>query len=166
MQLVDGAEGEIAMVAEQNKCKLKATDVAKYFLLCSDEDAGDLISNLKLQKLVYFAQGYHLALFDKPLFDDPIEAWTHGPVVPTLYKIYNRYGGSPIPRPTVDLDRYDSQTKEFLDEVYCELGQYSAWRLREMAHAGKPWIDAYNSKVSNLITNESMRAHFKKLLKG
>ena len=64
---------------------------AKYFLAQASEDAGDLISNLKLQKLVYYAQGFHLALYDEPLFLEAIEAWTHGPVVPDLYRHYKKY---------------------------------------------------------------------------
>ncbi|HSX79064.1 MAG TPA: type II toxin-antitoxin system antitoxin SocA domain-containing protein, partial [Candidatus Saccharimonadia bacterium] len=61
---------------------LDCYDVAQYFLAKADEDAGDLMSNLKLQKLVYYAQGFALALLDKPLFPQCIEAWIHGPVVP------------------------------------------------------------------------------------
>lgn len=61
---------------------MKALDVAKYFLfLARNREAGDTISNLKIQKMLYYAQGYSLALFNKPLFDDRIEAWKHGPVV-------------------------------------------------------------------------------------
>jgi uncharacterized phage-associated protein len=63
---------------------LSCHDVAKYFLSLTDEDAGDLISNLKLQKLVYYAQGFHLALYDELLFEETIEAWTHGPVIPEM----------------------------------------------------------------------------------
>ncbi len=60
---------------------LSCDDAAKYFLAQTSEDAGDLISNLKLQKLLYYAQGFHLALYDEPLFPEAIEAWTHGPVL-------------------------------------------------------------------------------------
>ena len=61
---------------------LSCYDVAQYFLAKADEDAGDLMSNLKLQKLVYYAQGFALVLLEKPLFPERIEAWIHGPVVP------------------------------------------------------------------------------------
>lgn len=61
---------------------LNCFDVAKYFLAQQDETAGDLISNLKLQKLIYYAQGFHLAISDRPLFPEPIKAWIHGPAVP------------------------------------------------------------------------------------
>lgn len=50
---------------------LTCFDVAKYFLsLCNDEESGDLISNLKIQKLVYYAQGFSLAINNKPLFKE------------------------------------------------------------------------------------------------
>ena len=64
---------------------ISCQDVANYFLSLCDEDAGDLISNLKLQKLVYYAQGFHLAISGEPLFDEKIMAWEHGPVIPQLY---------------------------------------------------------------------------------
>ncbi len=65
-------------------------DVAEYFLSLADEEAGDFLSNLKLQKLVYYAQGFHLALFNRPLFMAAIHAWQHGPVVPELYHAYKK----------------------------------------------------------------------------
>src|SRR5260364_350033 len=77
-------------------------DVANYFLTLVEEEVGDALSNLKLQKLVYYAQGFHLALFSRPLFENAIEAWTHGPVIPGLYHAYKQYGAGALPRP-VDL---------------------------------------------------------------
>lgn len=59
---------------------IQPIDVANFFLSAMDDDAGDLISNLKIQKLVYYAQGVHLAMFDTTLFDEEILAWEHGPV--------------------------------------------------------------------------------------
>ncbi|MBC6455939.1 MAG: DUF4065 domain-containing protein [Hormoscilla sp. SP5CHS1] len=79
---------------------LNCYDVANYFLAQQDESAGDLISNLKLQKLVYYAQGFHLAIYVRPLFTEAIAAWTHGPVVPELYEYYQKYGNCAIPCPT------------------------------------------------------------------
>ena len=60
-------------------------DVARYILSRQDQNAGDTISNMKLQKLVYYAQGFALAITGKPLFQEDIEAWEHGPVAPALY---------------------------------------------------------------------------------
>ncbi len=74
-------------------------DVAKYFIARSDDSqSGELISNLKLQKLLYYAQGLHLALHDRPLFDASIVKWTHGPVVEDIYRRYKSHGSSGIPR--------------------------------------------------------------------
>jgi uncharacterized phage-associated protein len=139
---------------------LKSHDVAKYFLAQTDEDAGDLISNLKLQKLLYYAQGFHLALYGQPLFTEAIEAWTHGPVVPEVYHAYKNYSSNAIPIPDdIDFSQYDEQTRELLDEVYRVYGQFSAWKLRNMTHDEEPWKDAYAGNM--IISNEELKQYFK-----
>jgi uncharacterized phage-associated protein len=127
-------------------------DVAKFFLSQASEDAGDLLSNLKLQKLAYYAQGFHLAIHENPLFDEPIEAWMHGPVVPTLYHHYKVHGQGAIPLP-VDYDPsvFNPDQLNLLNEVQRMYGQYSAWRLREMTHEEDPWLNNFKPDVSNLI---------------
>lgn len=140
-------------------------DVANYFLAQIDEDAGDLVSNLKLQKLVYYAQGFHLAILDKPVFDEPIEAWAHGPVVPVLYHSYKAGGSNPIPRPEdIDFSIYSNDTREVLDEVHKVYGQFSAWKLRNMTHEEPPWIEA--SETRSVISQESLKKYFKTQLTG
>ena len=140
---------------------LTCHDIANYFLSLTDEDAGDLISNLKLQKLVYYAQGYHVALFDHPLFNEPIHAWAHGPVIPDLYHRYKEYGAGAIPTlETFDFKKIPMDVKELLDEVYDVLGQFSAWKLRNMTHEETPWLEA-KDKPGNLITLASMQEYFK-----
>ena len=64
----------------RNKIMHTVDQIANYFLSLSDPEIGDGISNLKLQKLCYYAQGFYLAQHDTPLFEDTIEAWQHGPV--------------------------------------------------------------------------------------
>jgi uncharacterized phage-associated protein len=140
-------------------------DVANYLLSQVDEDAGDLISNMKLQKLVYYAQGYHLALFDRPLFEETIEAWAHGPVVPELYRAFKKFGNSGIPIPQdVDFSNLDENTKDFLNEIYIVLGQFSAWKLRNMTHSEPPWKDV-QGKPFPIISHESMKKYFKTRIK-
>ena len=139
---------------------LSCFDVAKYFLAQSDEESGDLISNLKVQKLVYYAQGFHLALYGEPLFLEPIEAWVHGPVVPELYHSFKDYGSNSIPIPTdIDFSAYDAQTRELLDEVYCVYGQFSAWKLRNMTHEEDPWKDMIKLG-GGVITHQAMKRYF------
>ena len=57
----------------------------------NNTENGDFITNLKLQKLLYYLQGYYLAVFEKPLFDVEIEAWQYGPVVPNAYYEFNAF---------------------------------------------------------------------------
>lgn len=136
-------------------------DVAKYFLAQSSEDAGDLISNLKLQKLVYYAQGFSLALYGQPLFAERIEAWLHGPVVPDLYHHYKAFGSGHIPHPEAfDFGTFSAEERELLDEVYEAYGQYSAWRLRQLTHDESPWIENYREGNNRVISQDSMTRYF------
>jgi uncharacterized phage-associated protein len=138
---------------------LSCHDVAKYFLSQADEDAGDLISNLKLQKLLYYAQGFHLALYNEPLFSEPVEAWIHGPVVPEAYHEYKNFGSNAIPIPDdIDFSIYDEKTVDLLDEVYSVYGQFSAWKLRNMTHNEEPWKD---TDVNGIITHQCLKKYFK-----
>ena len=97
---------------------LTARDVADYLIASVDAESGDNISNLKLQKLLYYAQGFSLALNGEPLFDEPLVAWAHGPVVTDLYHAFKQYGSGAIPPPeSFEDSKYDRSTKELLDEV-------------------------------------------------
>lgn len=134
----------------------RAIDVAGYLLSLQDEDAGDTISNLKLQKLLYYAQGFWLAERGVPLFDEPIEAWQHGPVVPAVYRIYCDHGRDALP-PVADPEGIDRATAEFLNEIYSVYGQFSAWKLSKMTHEEPPWKATPGSTA---ISHEVMRRHF------
>lgn len=120
-----------------------ASDISKYFLCLCDEEAGDLLTNMKLQKLLYYAQGVTLALTDAPLFEDRIKAWVHGPVVPQVWREYRGYGSSAIPKDAgFDPGTIDPATCDILNEVYSVYGQFSAWKLRNMTHSESPWLSA------------------------
>lgn len=136
--------------------------VANYFLAQIDEDDGDLMSNLKLQKLMYYAQGLHLALHDKPLFPEKLMAWQHGPVVPELYHVFKKYGTGPLPKPQdLDFSIYDDETRSLLDEVYAVYGQFSAWKLANMTHEEEPWREAVkcNGEISHVALKTCFAAH-------
>lgn len=140
---------------------LKCQDVANYFLTLINDDCGERLTHLKLQKLVYYAQGVYLAVYDEPLFNEPIEAWAHGPVVPQLYAAYKKYKDGPLPLPVdVDFSIYSEDVKEILDEVHCVYGQFSAWKLRDLTHEESPWKNAYK-KDKPVISLESMKSFFK-----
>ena len=138
-----------------------AHEVAQYFVSLVDEDAGDSISNLKLQKLLYYAQGFHLAFFDQVLFPEAIKAWMYGPVVPQVWHKYKDFGSGPISVEPVNLERYSPRTREFLDEVYEVYGQFTAPRLRDMKHSEPPWK---NTRQGEPISHASMKEFFKTLV--
>lgn len=145
---------------------ITAYDVAAYFVRLDDaRDAEDGITNLKLQKLVYYAQGYHLAYFGVPLFSNRMEAWQYGPVVPDLYDTLSCFGRNPV-----DLDvvqgklgyavaefSFAGETKNLLDSVFEQLGQFSAWKLMEMTHEEEPWK---STPIREEITNDKLKAYF------
>lgn len=146
-----------------------ASDVAKWLLnynrLQQSEADAEFISNLKLQKLLYYAQGCYLAFFDVPLFDDDIVAWEHGPVVKEVYREYKNNGSRGIEEFGRSVEDYSLQEEAVLKTVYEKFGQYSAWGLRNMTHQETPWLDTEKNHViprniikdyfkENYVTNE------------
>jgi uncharacterized phage-associated protein len=137
-----------------------ANDVAKYFLTLVDSE-DDPITPLKLQKLLYYAQGMSLAVFDELLFADPLEAWSHGPVAPAVYREFKDFVADPIPRlvEPEELD-FDEQTEELLVEVYALYGQFTAATLRNMTHNEAPWRETPEGKE---ISQAKIKAYFKNI---
>lgn len=138
-----------------------ASTIAKWFLYFNqirmDEEDADLISNLKLQKLLYYAQGSFLAIKGVPLFNEKILAWEHGPVVREVYMEYknNRSRGIEY------AGDYDGSIKEddesILMQVYSIFGQYSAWGLRNKTHEETPWKSTERNQE---IKNELIKDYF------
>lgn len=137
-----------------------ARDVADYFLvLGSDEYADESVSNLKLQKLCYYAQGFSLAIHDRPLFDEAIVAWQHGPVVRELWDVYRANGARGIEKPeTWDFSRFAPEDLDVMNEVYEVFGQYSAWKLRDMTHEEPPWKE---TPINGVIPHDKLRKYFR-----
>jgi uncharacterized phage-associated protein len=145
---------------------LTAKQVADYFLRAVDETAGDGISNLRLQKLLYYAQAWHLANFDTPLFEEDFEAWMYGPVIPSLFRMYKDSGTVPLPRPRGSAPVIDDVTRTLLDEIWDVYGAYSATQLMRFTHEEIPWIDARGdvdagAPCTNIIPKAVMRDFFR-----
>lgn len=136
------------------------TNVVNYFLFKAMDNEGENITNLKLQKLLYYAQGFHLALLGKPLFDDRIEAWRYGPVCPSVYVKFKIHGSSPLPyNSEIDFSElFSNKQMDLLDEIYDVFGQYSAWKLRDMTHEEPTWID--NEATVSEIPQSEMKEYF------
>ena len=138
----------------------KATQIAKAFLKLSEPDIGDNISNLKLQKLLYYAQGFNLAINKKPLFSENIIAWEHGPVVREVYDVYSKYSSQILPVPEEEISLTKNE-KELIVNVWKVYGQFSAWRLRDMTHSENPWKNTSRNKI---ISHEELTSFFKTLV--
>lgn len=140
----------------------KAQDIAEWFLnknrtQMNFEDS-EYITNLKLQKLLYYAQGYFLAKKGTPLFDEEFLAWEHGPVIRKIYDEYKKNGSCGI---VYDKDfdvELDEETERILEEVYEEYGQYTAWKLRNMTHQEKPWL---TTATNDVISKDKIKEYFK-----
>lgn len=129
--------------------------IANYFIL---RGAGENvpISQLKLQKLLFFAQGWFLANYGRRLFDEDIEAWKYGPVIDRLYKILSQYGSANITQPiaipdfnegawgfiTPSIPESDTFTLNFLNDFWDAYGHLHAYQLANMTHEpNTPWYE-------------------------
>lgn len=152
---------------------MKALDVAKYFITLNDKECVDEksdLSKLKIQKLLYYAQGYYLALYNKPLFDERISAWQHGPVVEDIYNDFKSNNGNFIPTNDYkmsddEISKIGKDEKELIEDVFQLMGQYSAWRLRDKTHQEDPWIDNYKEGENKEISHSDMKKYFKQYIK-
>ena len=142
-----------------------AREAAEYLIWRATQD-GTLITHLKLQKLCYYAQGYSLALVDEIMFDNPIEAWEHGPVVRTLWDEYKRYRREPIP--SVDEQpEIEPWRVKILALVYQRYGWMTAWDLRNRTHDEFPWQEAWlSSDPEPQLAVDSMKQFFRRHLHG
>lgn len=141
-----------------------ASIIANYFLFKAQSDNQELLSNLKLQKLIYYAQGLYLAMKGIPLFNEQIKAWEYGPVVPELYRKYKEHKAEGIPADeSFKPESIDPETREFLDEIYSVFGQFSAIRLMDLAHTDQCWKDA--RPTNGVITHKAMKETLKKYVK-
>lgn len=108
--------------------------------------------------MLYYAQVFHLALYGKPLFNEQIEAWHYEPVVPEVYNYYKQFKANPIPQPgDFNLDEYDQETQELLDEVSDVYGQYTAPALAQFTHQELPWK---NTPLGDEIAHSLLKAYF------
>ena len=121
-----------------------------------------------VQKLLYYAQGIHLALYHTPLFREDILAWPHGPVIPEVYNEYKKFGKNQIDIALTDedLECVNEIEKDIaaqaLELAYDNFAIYTAWQLREMTHQeGTPWeITMRNSGINSTIPNSLIQNYF------
>lgn len=149
--------------------------IANYFLALAAKN-GDLLTPMKLQKLVYYAMGWYAGYTGKPLLDEAAEAWQYGPVFPSLYHEFKRFGSGAVKGKGTELSSEefeivevpvpdDENVRKFLDNIWASYGKFTGIALSEMTHkAGSPWDETYKASqgVRNVsIPFETIRVHFK-----
>ncbi|NER20971.1 MAG: DUF4065 domain-containing protein [Symploca sp. SIO1C2] len=142
----------------------QAVDVAKYILIKTGE-----MTAMKLQKLVYYTQAWSLVWDENPLFEEDIQAWANGPVVPILYE-YHR-GQFKVSEKTFadgDIDALNPNQKDSVDKVLDALQEKSGQWLSELTHMEAPWKDARGDlqpteKCDNVISLAAMHEYYSSL---
>lgn len=150
----------------------KAIIVAHYFMSKSKADQRKDFTNKKLQKLLYYAQAWSLAIHNKRLFDNKFEAWIHGAALPAVYHRYKEFGFEQISEEydESEFNQLTDQQKELLDEVWEVYGKYDPDYLEAINHAEKPWQlarqDLAMGDRSNAeISEDVMREYYAKRIK-
>lgn len=149
---------------------LDARLIADYFI-ARDECRDDAdVTQMKLHKLMYFAQANYLAETGHRLFLSEIHAFEHGPVVDAIRSDFQQYGRAAI---VVKDDDVAFRAKErsteipreivrFLDAIWDKYGEASASQLRRLSHQDKPWLDAYvPSELFCVISDEAIRDYYR-----
>ncbi|HEX6075978.1 MAG TPA: type II toxin-antitoxin system antitoxin SocA domain-containing protein [Micromonosporaceae bacterium] len=134
-------------------------DVAAYILSRLGQ-----MSAMKLQKLVYYSQAWHLVWDDEPLFPERIEAWANGPVV---YELYDLHRGkfSVDEWPEGDAANLTPSERETVDIVLDAYGHLDGRKLSHLTHGESPWADARQglppiARSSAEITKEAMQTYY------
>ncbi|KIL06900.1 hypothetical protein SR42_15115 [Clostridium botulinum] len=150
-------------------------DIARYIINYGNKKMYN-ISNLKLQKILYFVQASFLTDNHRACFNEDIEAWDFGPVVPEVYQEFKMYGSNEIPYidSYVDLSNgvWESEKKMYdenlisikdrnkINEMVDECSKYSAGKLVEITHNQTPWLSSYAKGWNNIITQDSIYKFF------
>lgn len=115
------------------KSEYSIFDVADWFLHKKS------FTHKQLQKLCYYAQAWHCALLDKPLFDEEFQAWIHGPVCPALYALYAECGWQPIKKRDGKAPKFHSDSLQLLNSVYRTYAKLNGAQLEALTHSELPW---------------------------
>lgn len=122
--------------------KITALQVAEYFIDRANKEKKP-ITNKKLQKLLYYAQVWSLAINDEKLFPERIEAWVHGPAVPTIYRKFKAFEFNPIQLDTSNVSfNFSKKQIELLENIWSVYGKYEASYLEALTHSELPWQEA------------------------
>ena len=127
-------------------------------------DKAKPLRHMKLQKLVYFAHGWRLALSDgESLITDRVEAWQFGPVIRVIYQKFKGFGGNPIDDGVMEESVVDEATNALLEKIWEVYGDYNGAQLSNLSHAkGSPWEQIYDHRYRGaIIPKQLIKEYFK-----
>ncbi|GAA0866839.1 DUF4065 domain-containing protein [Sphingopyxis soli] len=155
-------------IAHMSQAERRPYEIADY-LVSECRERGENLTNLKLQKLLYYADAWHLALYDEELFAEQFKAWVHGPVLLSQYHRFKPNQWRPI---TEDIDKPQLSEKlsAHLDEVVDVFGPETAVALELMTHRELPWIAARGdlppTAPSSATISKETTKHFYRSMHG
>lgn len=122
------------------------------------------LTPMQVLKLVYISHGWMLGLHQQPLFDEDVEAWKYGPVVPCVYRKYKEFRGSPIKSPGKDHEEdMEGPKRNMIGQVFDGYGTYTGIELSELTHQeGSPWDTARKARM-DIIPNDLIQTYYRKL---
>lgn len=160
--------------------KMTIYDIANYLIAKSD-NVGDLITNKKLQKLLYYVKAWGLVYFQpEGIISEDFEAWIHGPVCPAVYRSFKSFGYNPLKidykgqtssqfidnfRKRFAITDRENEKINLIDDVFEEYAQSTSFQLEMLSHTEKPWLDAREglrpNETGNVVINEeTMRTYY------
>lgn len=158
---------EMTTRIDRRNASQEAHDLAAYLVAALGVNP---VGTLKLQKLMYYCQGWKLALTGKPFVLDRIEAWKHGPVFPAIYRYHSRRAAVESWEwgDATNLSDLDRRIANAVLRIY---GDKSGWALREMTHHEAPWQQAWQRSQrgqsrAEPISREAIGEYFETLQHG
>ena len=142
--------------------------IANYFIWKADQDKIEDLTSMKLIKLVYFSYAWHYAIFNKKLFTEKIEAWRYGPVIPSIYHEFKRFGNSKVGLYSIDFEpesnnvsypivsQNDEDALNIVGTIWEIYKKYSGWELSKITHDGKPWKSAFAEGENTPMKDEEI----------
>jgi uncharacterized phage-associated protein len=129
---------------------------------------GKSLTPMQLVKLTYIAHGWSLAIHERDLFKNRIEAWRYGPVIPDLYQATKSYGRNPIPMDkigSVDSIEVNEEDRSLIEGVFNKYGHLDGIALSYITHKdGTPWTQVYRPDILNIeIPDDLIKKHYKEL---
>ncbi|MCQ9618423.1 MAG: DUF4065 domain-containing protein [Candidatus Phytoplasma pruni] len=157
---------------KNNNEKVNVFDVVNFLLKHFDTDKYK-ITNMKINKLLYYIQGHYIAKYNEPLFLEPIEAWMFGPVIAHIYGEFFNFVNNPIPNNYIcegkTGNEINQEIQEFIKKTLNNYINLSSYDLSVKTHNEKPWKNTYNPRKkwkNNIITHQSLKDFFCKRAKG